>query len=324
MPRWHGSMSGKEKGVVAMPLATEIAKAGCEFTLTHSGQSSGWFDVWKPKLWQASGAVVIDSQYEASGGGADESGSERASLDPSCYRGRFTEPLKMEAGAILRRRIEDPTFKLFVWNPDKDAVTTVRTNILDNVPHMGDIDGWEKFVRSRGADPDADSSEPAPQSSPPSSSRLQKTLSAEQQNPHTRQNYRSSTGMTAATYRELNMADVAVEEYVPPAAQVNSPRYYNTPKSAQDVALWIKTVPGIKTEEAEAYGKAFVDADIDADTMDEVSKEDLEEIVANAIHRAKLVSKWKKYRQGQSNLTEEEQESLRRLQRHATSSASAV
>ena len=41
----HGSMSGREAGPVAMSVATEVQKAGGEFTLTHF-QREGWFAEW--------------------------------------------------------------------------------------------------------------------------------------------------------------------------------------------------------------------------------------------------------------------------------------
>ena len=74
---------------------------------------------------------------------------------------------------------------------------------------------------------------------------------------------------------------------VPPAA---------TPVSASDVAAWISTVPGIPVDAASKYAGAFIELDIDADTMDEMEKGDLKEAVESAVHRGKLVGKWKKMR----------------------------
>ena len=124
-PKWHGSMSGQETGPIVLQVTNEVQKAGGEFTLAHF-QDEGWFAEWKRKLWEAGGVVIIFSDK---------------------YRGRFTEALQMEAAEIMRRREEDAAFKLFVFDPAKDQATTIRANIQDGAPHMGDIDTWEKFAR---------------------------------------------------------------------------------------------------------------------------------------------------------------------------------
>ena len=66
--------------------------------------------------------------------------------------------------------------------------------------------------------------------------------------------------------------------------------------SATDVATWVQTVPGIPAVAAAKYASTFVDNDVDSDTMDEMSKEDLKEIIPSAVHRAKVFAKWKKQR----------------------------
>jgi hypothetical protein len=75
---------------------------------------------------------------------------------------------------------------------------------------------------------------------------------------------------------------------VPPAA---------TPVSASDVAAWVCTVAGIPVAAASTYAAAFIEQDIDAETMDELGKDDLKEAVDSGIHRGKLVAKWKKMRE---------------------------
>ena len=65
-------------------------------------------------------------------------------------------------------------------------------------------------------------------------------------------------------------------------------------QSAADVATWIESVPGIPPESARTYATAFLTHDIDSDTMDVMMADDLKDVVKSAIHRAKLISKWKK------------------------------
>ena len=160
--RFHGTISGQE-GLAYGQVVSEVQRANALCTLNHNAQGNGsWFTTWKTKLWQASGAIVFFSDK---------------------YRNRFTEPLRWEAGAILRIRRDRPDFKLFVFDPHQHEATAVRANILDGVANMGDVSGWERFVttkpdvkpkwvddeevgldpdyRGRPADPDAETSEPA-------------------------------------------------------------------------------------------------------------------------------------------------------------------
>ena len=55
-------------------------------------------------------------------------------------------------------------------------------------------------------------------------------------------------------------------------------------------------MPGIPAVAAAKYAAALADNDVDSDTMDEMSKEDLKEIIPSAVHRAKVFAKWKKQR----------------------------
>ena len=74
--------------------------------------------------------------------------------------------------------------------------------------------------------------------------------------------------------------------------------------NAQDVADWIRTVPGIPSDKAEEYATAFIAQGIDATKMDGLSKDDMKSknLVSNPIHRAKLVSKWKKFRESNPDI----------------------
>ena len=70
------------------------------------------------------------------------------------------------------------------------------------------------------------------------------------------------------------------------------------PVTASDVAAWISTVAGIPEADKSTYAAAFIEKDIDADTMDELGQDALKEAgVDSAIHRGKLVGKWKTMRE---------------------------
>ena len=122
-PKFHGTMSGQE-GIAFGQVVSEVQAAGAVCTLNHNAQGSGsWFTTWKTKLWQANGTIVFSDKY----------------------RQRFTEPLRWEAGAILRIRRDWPDFQLLAPEAPGDGV---RANIMDGTANMGDVAAWERFVTS--------------------------------------------------------------------------------------------------------------------------------------------------------------------------------
>lgn len=169
-------------------VVSEVQQAGAQCTINHNAQGSGsWFTTWKTKLWQASGAIVFFSDK---------------------YRGRFTEALRWEAGAILRIRRDRPDFKLFIFDPAQHKPAEVRANILDGESVMGDVSKWERFVtttldfkhkwvngKNTGPDPDY-----TPCSADPDAETSAPPAGGETTNPFSKSNYKPTT--TRADLRE--------------------------------------------------------------------------------------------------------------------------
>ena len=132
---WHGSFSSMQKSYQMIDLQSAIGEAkvarngrtfAIKFTLVHVGQTSEWFETWVRQLFLSEGVVVVYSNE---------------------YRRRFTEPLMMEAAAILKL-LEDKAIKCYIFDPDIDSASDVMRNIQRNTPVMGNLAGWKEFVQT--------------------------------------------------------------------------------------------------------------------------------------------------------------------------------
>lgn len=125
-----------EDGLLLAQVNERIRDAGMIPTALHCAQTSKWFQAWSEKLFQASGVVILYTKK---------------------YREKFHQvtALRQEANAILKKCEADPSFLMYVLDPHTEHASGVHhtasdvcTNLQRHASVMGDIEGWQKFVKT--------------------------------------------------------------------------------------------------------------------------------------------------------------------------------